>query len=262
MINKILLIMDPCGLVFSSKETNSKKVRFICCLSIYQHLQNKFEHCFNSEDECSPSIISCPYARMGCQTKIQRQAVASHLESATRVHLDIVSIKLRETEEAMELLHTTTFIWKIDCCSEALKQAKIGEKSALYSDPFHTKTGTDSYGYKMKVLIYPNGNGTGKNTYLSVFIIVMKGEYDAILPWPFKKKVKFELIDQQEDPAQQENVTKEIRWSHSRAFSRPTEEGNPGRGFGQFVSHTKLNTRQYIVDDTLFLRITISSPTN
>ena len=213
--------------------------------------------------------------------------MASHLESATRVHLDIVSIKLRETEvklgytdiklnntetvlsktkselkEAMELLHTTTFIWKIDCCSEALKQAKIGEKSALYSDPFHTKTGTDSYGYKMKVLIYPNGNGTGKNTYLSVFIIVMKGEYDAILPWPFKKKVKFELIDQQEDPAQQENVTKEIRWSHSRAFSRPTEEGNPGMGFGQFVSHTKLNTRQYIVDDTLFLRITISSPTN
>ena len=137
--------------------------------------------------------------------------MASHLESATRVHLDIVSIKLNNTEtvlsntkselkEAMRLLHTTTFIWKIDGYSEALRQAKIGGKRALYSDPFHTKTGTDSYGYKMKVLFYPNGDGNGKNTYLSVFIKVMKGEYDAILPWPFKKKVKFELIDQQEDP--------------------------------------------------------------
>ena len=86
------------------------------------------------------------------------------------------------------------------------------KKKALQSDPFYTKNGTDSYGYKVKVLIYPNGDGTGKNTHLSVFIKVIKGEYDAILPWPFKKKVKLELIDQQEDPAQQENVTEEIRW--------------------------------------------------
>ena len=128
----------------------------------------------------------------------------------------------------MELLHTTTFIWKIDGYSEALKQAKIGGKRALYSDPFHTKTGTDSYGYKMKVIIYPNSDGNGKNTYLSVFIKVMKGEYDAILPWPFKKKVKFELIDQQEDPAQQENVTEEIRWSHSRAFPGPQKKETQG----------------------------------
>lgn len=206
----------------------------------------------------------------------------SHLESATRVHLDLVSVKLRETEvklgytniklsdtetvlsetksklkEAMELLQTTTFIWKIDNYSEALINAKTGGKKALYSDPFYAKNGTDSHGYKVKVLIYPNGDGTGKNTHLSVFIKVMKGEYDAILPWPFKKKVKFELIDQQEDPAQQENVTEEIRWNHSRAFSRPMVEGNLGRGFGKFVSHTKLDTRQYVVDDTLFLRVMI-----
>ena len=73
--------------------------------------------------------------------------MTSHLESATRVHLDIVSIKLRETEvklgytdiklnntetetkselkEAMELLHTTTLIWKIDGYNEALRQAKV-----------------------------------------------------------------------------------------------------------------------------------------
>ena len=74
---------------------------------------------------------------------IQRQAAESHLESATRVHLELVSVKLRETEvkygyrevklnntesklkEAMELLHTTTLIWKIDGYNEALRQAKV-----------------------------------------------------------------------------------------------------------------------------------------
>ena len=59
-----------------------------------------------------------------------------------RVHLDLVSVKLRETEVkcgyrevkrnntesklkvAIELLHTTTLIWKIDGYNEALRQAK------------------------------------------------------------------------------------------------------------------------------------------
>lgn len=91
----------------------------------------------------------------------------------------------------------------------------------------------------------------------------MKGAYDAILPWPIKKKVKFQLVDQQEDLAQRENVIGEIRdIINNQSLSRPTEKENPGRGFGKFVSHTKLNTRQYIVDDTLFLRVTISPSIN
>ena len=175
------------------------------------------------------------------------------------VKLNNIESKLKE---AMELLHTTTLIWKIDGYSEALRQAKTGEKKVLYSEPFYTKTETDSYGYRVKVLIYPNGVESAKNKYLSVYIKVIKGEYDAILPWPFKRKVKFALIDQQEDPLQQQNVTNEITWSHASVFSRPSEKESPGRGFGLFVHHTKLNTRRYIVDDTLFLRVTISSSTN
>lgn len=242
----------------------------------------------HTEDECPLTVISCPYARMGCKTKIQRQAVESHLESSTRVHLDLVSVKLHETEvklgdteikldntetilyktkselkDAMESLHTTTFIWKIDGYSEVLRQAKTEGKKALHSDPFYTKTEKDSNGYKVKVVIYPNGGGPGKGTHLSVFIKVIKGAYDAILPWPIKKKVKFELVDQHEDLAQRENVIGEIRDIITKqSLSRPTGEENPGRGFGKFVSHTKLNTRQYIVDDTLFLRVTISPSIN
>lgn len=35
-----------------------------------------------------------------------------------------------------------------------------------------------------------NGDGTGKRTHLSLFIVIMKGEYDALLPWPFRNKVR------------------------------------------------------------------------
>ena len=170
--------------------------------------------------------------------------------------LQTTNLKLEKTRETLE---TRIFIGKIDGFSELLRQAKAGGINYIESDPFYTVTGTESYGYKLKVNINPNGCGSGKNTHLSVFIVVMKGEYDAILPWPFKKRVKFTVIDQQEDPDKHENVTRELPIKNIPNFARPVTEENVGRGFPEFIPHEKLNSRRYIVDDTLFLQVQISS---
>lgn len=42
--------------------------------------------------------------------------------------------------------------------------------------------------------MYLNGDGTGKGTHLSLFFVVMKGDYDALLPWPFRHKVRGETF--------------------------------------------------------------------
>ncbi len=167
--------------------------------------------------------------------------------------------KLETTTRLVEKLDTRTFIWDIKGFGEILRKAKSGEKSYIESPPFKTKSRTESYGYKVKVRIYPNGDGPGKNTHLSVFIFIMKGEYDAILPWPFKKQVKFTLIDQQEDPVQRENVALHfIPPDVPKCFARPTQEENSnGQGSFKFISHEKLHSRRYIVDDTLFLQVEI-----
>ena len=173
--------------------------------------------------------------------------------------LQKTNLKLEKTRETVD---TRIFIWKIDGFSELLRQAKSGERDKKESDPFYTATGTESYGYRLKVKINPNGCGSAKNTHLSVYIIVMKGEYDAILPWPFRKKVKFTMIDQQEDADKQENVTFELSIENTPNFARPVTKQNVGRGFPEFVSHKKLNSGRYIVDDTLFLQVEISSPSS
>lgn len=49
---------------------------------------------------------------------------------------------------------------------------------------------TAKYGYKVCLRIYLNGDGTGKGTHVSLFFVVMKGDYDALLPWPFRHKVR------------------------------------------------------------------------
>ena len=121
-----------------------------------------------------------------------------HLESATRVHLDLVCIKLtkienelnntkdklKKTEDksnnteallnetrlelknAMKLLklssvkHTNLFLWRIDSFSEILKEAKNGGKERIDCDPFYTKSETESFSHKLRVYIYPNGSVT------------------------------------------------------------------------------------------------------
>lgn len=45
-------------------------------------------------------------------------------------------------------------------------------------------------GYKMCARIYPNGDGIGKGSHISLFFVIMRGHYDALLPWPFSQKVR------------------------------------------------------------------------
>ncbi len=217
--------------------------------------------------------------------QVQRKQIESHLQSAVRLHLDLACIKLNVTEaklietevklnntevklnntqkkleatrEQMEEFNTRMFIWKIYNFSEMLRQAKTVGNDRIESAPFYTDR-SERYGYKLKVKIYPNGCGPAEHTHLTVFIVVMKGEYDAILPWLFKKKVKFTLIDQQEDSVERKNVTKQfIPDNMPEYFARPVKEENLGRGYAQFISHKKLHSRRYLVDDTLFLQVEI-----
>ena len=188
-------------------------------------------------------------------------------------HLDLACVRLIETEDKLndtkvelrgtqEKFETRMFIWKIENFREILRNARNEERVRIASTPFYTDR-TDSYGYKLKVRIYPNGSGSGKNTHLSVFIAAMKGEYDSILPWPFRKTLKFTLIDQQEDPFQRENNTILLNpGNRPKYYARLTTEQNLGHGFPKFISHEKLHSRRYIVNDTLFLQVEVGPSCN
>jgi len=222
----------------------------------------------HTKNDCPLELISCPYEQIGCEIKVPRQEVESHLQSDMKPHLDLACVRLTETEvklnyteielrETQEKLETRIAVWRIENFREILRKAKTRQTTRIERAPFYTNR-TESYGYKLKVGICPNGYGSGKNTHLSMYVVVMKGEYDAILPWPFKKKVKFTLIDQQEDPFQHENVTENLNPANLDKFAaRPSSEQNPGMGIPKFISHEELHSRRYLVDDTLFLHIEV-----
>ena len=48
----------------------------------------------------------------------------------------------------------------------------------------------------MCLRLYLIGDGAGTGTHLSLFLTIMKGEYDALLSWPFQQLVTLMLLAQ------------------------------------------------------------------
>ena len=62
-----------------------------------------------------------------------------------------------------------------------------------YSPPFYTGPG----GYKMCIRVDANGRATG--THVSVYVHLMRGEYDSRLVWPFRGDITIQLVNHSND---------------------------------------------------------------
>ena len=136
--------------------------------------------------------------------------------------LDGEVLKLKEESQP--------FVWKIEGCKQFLKAAKRGIEMNLYSSYFFTGPN----GYKLELCMCPHV----KNTHISVYLYILRGKYDAILPWPFRKTVTFTLIDQQENAMHRQNYVKILCCDGGSDFlARPVTDFNSGYGFPKFISH-------------------------
>ena len=141
-------------------------------------------------------------------------------------------------------------VWKISDYSEKRQEAISGRRVSFLSPYFFTS----QYGYKMCARIYLNGDGMGRGTHISIFICIMRGQYDALLSWPFRRKVTFVLLDQ----ANVENVTDAFRPEpSSSSFQRPRKDMNIASGCPVFCSFDELRKRRYVVDDAMFIQVIV-----
>lgn len=103
--------------------------------------------------------------------------------------------------------------------------------------------------------VYLNGDGMGRGSHLSLFFVVMRGEYDSLLSWPFQQKVCMTLMDQE---SKQCNHFDSFRPDpSSNSFKKPTTDLNIASGCPLFVSHAKLETPSYLKDDAIFINIQV-----
>lgn len=162
--------------------------------------------------------------------------------------------QLSENSLQIEMLETTSYdgfyIWKIDHYSRKYQDALSERTASIYSPPFYV----GRFGYKVSVRLDPNGDGIGKGTHISLFFVVIRGEYDAILPWPFVQKVYFRLVDQDKIRDIVETYHPDPNRSSTK---RPTSDMNIASGFPTFVSQVEVRKGGYIRGDTIFIKVTV-----
>ena len=148
--------------------------------------------------------------------------------------------------------HDGQLLWKISDYARRRNNAVTGQQVSLWSPCFSTSR----YGYKMCARLYLNGDGMGRGTHISVFFVIMRGQYDALLCWPFRQKVTFMLLDQDNV----EHVIDAFRPDPSSpSFQRPRRETNIASGCPMFCSLAELNNHAYVRDDTMFLKIIVDT---
>ena len=146
-------------------------------------------------------------------------------------------------------------IWKVDDFARRRREAISGKTHSLYSPPFYTSRD----GYKMWARVYPNGDGNGHGTHLSLFFVLMRGEFDSLLQWPFRQKVTLTLLDQNRSNNPPRHVTENFRPDRgSSSFQRPRQEMNVASGCPMFLPLECVRDSSYIKDDTIYLKIIVA----
>lgn len=156
-----------------------------------------------------------------------------------------------------QCLETTNYsgvlIWKICNYSRRKEDAKEGRVLSLYSQPFYTSR----YGYKMCARVYLNGDGQGRDNFMSLFFVIMQGDYDDILSWPFRQKVTLTLLDQRASRRHHSDTFRPDPASSS--FKKPTSAMNVASGCPRFIEHAVLENVEevYLKNDTLYFKVAV-----
>ena len=171
----------------------------------------------------------------------------------------LLSANLSDTDLKSQLLENTSYdgrqIWKVDNLTHRLQQAVTGKYTALHSAPCYSKR----FGYKFCTRLYLNGDGMGKGTHASVFFVVMKGEYDALLPWPFTQRVTFKLINHHDDSASVSETFLPDR--NSSSFQQPKKDMNIAAGCPMFITKDSLLNGNFILDDSIYIETNVTAVT-
>ena len=203
--------------------------------------------------------------RTALETRREMGSVKRQVQEATRrtdrriesiEHaLALRNVALADLEKYVRQQELTSYdgqlLWRITEYARKRNEA-VSQQQVSFCSPCFL---TSRYGYKICARIHLNGDGMGRGTHISVFLVVMRGPYDALQPWPFRHKVTFMLLDQ--DHVQ--HVIDAFRPdASSSSFQRPRREANIASGFPMFCSLTELNNHAYVRDDTMFLKIAVT----
>ncbi|XP_067939728.1 TNF receptor-associated factor 3-like [Watersipora subatra] len=164
---------------------------------------------------------------------------------------------LSSMEKSMESMEFVSYngelIWKISNYKQKKSDAVGGRQMSIYSYPFYTSR----YGYKMCAKAYLNGDGNGKGKCLSLFFVLMRGEFDELLTFPFKQRVTFTLLSPRNQRLNKHVIF--LPGSDSAPFKKPLTDMNIASGCPTFALQCDVESSDFLISDCIYVRVKVES---
>ncbi|KAL9981772.1 hypothetical protein ACROYT_G010519 [Oculina patagonica] len=284
-----MLCSYECGAKFQKRffekhvDKDCPKKIIICPYCDDRHLREDRKLEYHVTEVCPKTKMTCEYEEIGCLHRCNREKIPKHQKSELINHVRMLYrvVKEQKTElqeiktqlkeqidsnrtqeqriEDLERITNSQLIWRIDDYQRKFKSAKCGEMDTIFSPEFYTSRN----GYRLMASACLNGDGKGKGTHLSVFISVVQGMYDSLLKWPFSYRTTFYLLDQNTDLEKRKHISFSVKPNvcpeNEPFLGRPKTSKNPSFGSGKFASHEDIESRAYIKDNTMFIKVIVEN---
>ena len=237
--------------------------------------------------ECPLEMIQCEYHSVGCNVRTPWKRKRNHLEENMEEHLQMTTLKLSTTED--ELLSTKMRISNLETMVKQLVRNSTGSGTVMiatdwtshletlanasdvtcpviikssefvilmdnkyYSNPFYTKEN----GYQMCLSVSTNNDHES----LSVWLHLMEGPHDDMLPWPLRGKFEVKILNQISDSGHHSLMVKYGDRAGDDISGRITDgKRAKGYGFSKFISFQVLfettKTCQFVKDNCIFFQV-------
>ena len=125
-----------------------------------------------------------------------------------------------------------------------------------FSPAFYTHSG----GYRMCLKVYPNGNGNGLGTHVSIYMCILQGPNDGSLRWPLRGEITIQIVNETGDIQHEETVCYTDQVPENRSTKVTGRERALGWGKDRFLPHSSLcddaaKKTPFLRGDTLRIRI-------
>ncbi|CAF1107178.1 unnamed protein product [Rotaria sordida] len=184
----------------------------------------------------------------------EQRAVLDGVQVNQEILQHDVALLKEKIDDMQYVSYDGILTWKVTKFHEKMMDAQSGQQPSIYSPPFYSSR----TGYKMRARLYLNGDGIARRTHMSLFFLLMRGPYDAILKFPFNYKIIFCLYDQ---TPQQQHIIDSFRPDiKSNSFQRPRSEMNIASGIPEFVPLTMIQQEgnPYVREDAMFIKVIIN----
>lgn len=207
-------------------------------------------------------------ATVSLQEAVRQQVIATS-ERALRKRAALVErsqtvdAKLFRSEIEHERQHCDEFVWRVAQFRRGtapLGQPNVGQQRC--SSPFYSHR----HGYRLRLVVFPFGRDLASRDHASVFFQLLPGVWDALLPWPLRRRVTLSIVSQktgslhanhyyqagiQGDPDDGDQGVARV----GKAFQRPVGDANEMHGDDRFIATEYLLANPSLYsNDQVFLR--------